>query len=171
MDGQALDQAWLASWSDDVNRALKPFLATFETTQGYAPDDNRITEAREGQPVSEVTTHPYLPAALTGFYQAIHEVLLPDIGNGYFVHPLDHVLNELTQQGLVSLPDSTPGVVFGSDGGGILHATSHSGTIYRSRAASRDSDFELVATDLGEFLDQLRQVVKRFVATGQPGWL
>jgi hypothetical protein len=171
MDAHAPDQAWLAFWRDDINRALKPLLATFESTYGYAPDDNRITEAREGQPLGEVTADPDMPPTLTGIYQAIHEVSLPDIGNGYFIHPLDHVLNELTQQGPVRLTDSTLGVVFGSDGGGILYAASHSGTIYRSQVASRDSDFELIATDLRDFLDQLRQAVKRFIATGQPGWL
>jgi hypothetical protein len=171
MDTRTPDQAWLASWRDDIGHALAPLLATFETTYGYPPGDNRIIAAGEGRPVGEAAIHPGLPLVLNRFYRTIHEVLLPDIGNGYFIHPLDHVLNELTRQGPVRLVESTPGVVFGSDGGGILYAADHSGTIYRSRAASRNSGFELVAPDLSSFLDQLRQAVKRFVATGQPGWL
>ncbi|MFI7121874.1 hypothetical protein [Amycolatopsis sp. NPDC049868] len=170
MNALTLDQAWLTSWRDDINRALTPLLATFENTYGYPPGENRVAPAGDRPPARE-STLPDMPVTLTVFYRTIHEVLLPDIGNGYFVHPLDHVLNELTEQGPVSLPESTQGVVFGSDGGGILYAIRHDGTIYRSQVASSDVDFDPLATDLTDFLDQLRQATMRFIATGQPGWL
>jgi hypothetical protein len=62
-------------------------------------------------------------------------------------------------------------VVFGSDGGGILYAIGPSGTIHRSQAASRDGDFEPIATDLCDLLDQRCRAIIRFIATGRPGRL
>ncbi|OKA03035.1 hypothetical protein ATP06_0238310 [Amycolatopsis regifaucium] len=171
MNAHTLDQAWLTSWRNDINRALTSLLTTFEATYGYPPGENRIAPAGDRPSARESNSHPDPPATLTVFYRTIHEVLLPDIGNGYFVHPLDHVLNELTKQGPVCLPESTQGVVFGSDGGGILYAISQGGTIYRSRVASRDFDFAPLTPDLTDFLDQLRHATIRFIANGQPGWL
>src|ERR1700712_3810762 len=121
MNALTLDQAWLTSWRDDINLALTPLLATFENTYGYPPGENRIAPAGDRSTDRESNLHPDMSAALTVFYRTIHEVVLSDIGNGYFVHLLDHVLNELTEQGPVYLAESTQGVVFGSDGGGILY--------------------------------------------------
>ena len=78
---------------------------------------------------------------------------------------------KLAYAGPARLCGSASGVVFASDGGGILYAIAPAGTIYRSSAASRDSSFELIATDLTSFLDQLCQAVMRFIATGEPGQL
>jgi hypothetical protein len=61
------------------------------------------------------------------------------------------------------------GVFFASDGGGIQYAIATGGTVHRSTAATRAGDFEPVAADLQDFLDQLRRAVIRFVETGQPG--
>jgi hypothetical protein len=171
MSAHSLDQAWLASWRDELNHALEPLLATFENTYGYPPGDNQITGPGDGQTARKINTHPDTAPDLTPFYKAIHEVRLPDIGNGYFIHPAGHVLEELTHAGPVRLHESAPGVVFASDGGGILYAIAPDGMIYRSKAASRDSGFELITTDLTSFLDQLRQAVMRFIATGEPGQL
>ncbi|HEU5357115.1 MAG TPA: hypothetical protein VFU65_21775 [Actinocrinis sp.] len=52
--------------------------------------------------------------------------------------------------------------------GGIHFAIATDGTVHRSTAASRDSDFHPVAADLQDFLDQLRAAAIRFVETGQP---
>lgn len=112
------DQA-LAAWCDDSNRSIEPLPVTFESDRGYPPGVNRVVEAGEGRRGGEAAARADLPPALAMFYRTIHEVLLPDVGNGYFVHPLDHVLDELTRLGPVRLPGSCPGVVFGSDGGGI----------------------------------------------------
>jgi hypothetical protein len=171
MGAVCLDQAWLIRWRDELNHALEPFLAAFETRYGYPPGDNRITSPDDGRTARKINAHPETAADLTPFYQVIYEVLLPDIGNGYFIHPAGHVLDELAYAGPARLGGFTPGVVFASDGGGILYAIAPAGTIYRSSAASRDSGFELIATDLTSFLDQLRLEVMRFIATGEPGQL
>lgn len=166
-----LDQAWLTSWRDELNRALERFLAAFEGRYGYRPGDNRITGPGDDQTARKINAHPDTAPDLTPFYQVIYEVLLPDIGNGYFIHPAGHVLDELAHAGPARLGASASGVVFASDGGGILYAIGADGTIYRSDAASRDSGFEVIAADLASFLDQLRQAVMRFIATGEPGQL
>jgi hypothetical protein len=62
-------------------------------------------------------------------------------------------------------------VIFASDGGGILYAVTPDGAIFRSAVASRDSAFERIAADLTAFLDQLRDAVMTFIATGEPGGL
>jgi hypothetical protein len=164
VNADSLDQDWLASWSNEINQALKPFLATFEATYGYPPGDNLIRTA-------EASHHPNLAHPLDDLYEAIHELSLPDIGNGYFIHPADHVFGDLEDQGPVGLADSGSGTVFASDGGGILYAITGNGTIHRSHAASRDSGFDLIANNLGDFLTQLRRAVITFIHTGEPGKL
>jgi len=171
MGADHLDQAWLTSWRDELDRALEPFLAAFESRYGYPPGDNRITSPDDGPTARKINAHPDTAPDLTLFYQVIYEVLLPDIGNGYYIHPAGHLLDELVYAGPARLGGSVSGVVFASDGGGILYAIAPVGTIYRSTAASRDSGFEVIATDLTSFLDQLRQAVMRFIATGEPGQL
>ena len=171
MSAHPLDQAWLTTWRDELNTALGPLLATFESTYGYPPDDNQVAPPDDDQESQKISTYPDTAPDLIQFYKAIHQVLLPDIGNGYFIHPADHVLAELAHAGPVRLRESTPGVVFASDGGGILYAIAPDGAIYRSAAASRDSGFKLIATDLTSFLNQIRQAVMRFIATGEPGQL
>ena len=171
MGADRLDQAWLTLWRDELNRALEPFLAAFEGRYGYPPGGNRITGPGDGRTARKIDAHPDTAPDLTPFYQVIYEVLLPDIGNGYFIHPASHVLDDLAYAGPVRLAGAASGVVFASDGGGILYAIAAAGAIYHSKAASRESGFELIAADLASFLDHFRQAVMRFIATGEPGRL
>ncbi|GAA2542956.1 hypothetical protein GCM10010435_08500 [Winogradskya consettensis] len=145
-----MDPQWLAAWRDDLDGRLRPFVAGFERAHGYAPGDNRIVAATSGE------SGAALPDSLAGFYRVIEEVSLPDVGNGYFIHSADHDFS---------------GGVFASDGGGILFAVRADGTVWRSVTASQDGDFEPVAEDLEDFLDQLRRAVIRFIETGEPGSL
>lgn len=111
-----------------------------------------------------------LPPALVSFYQIIGAVVLPDIGNGHFIHSAEAVLNQLQEEGTVKV-GGADAVVFASNGGGVLYAITPTGAIHRSSTASRDSDFELVATDLAGYLGGLRGVVSEFIRTGDPGKL
>jgi hypothetical protein len=172
MNAHPLDRPWLHAWCDELNTDLRSFLNSFERIYGYPPDDNKITTVAGGDSAStrQLSTHPAVSPALSDFYTVIENVTLPDIGNGYFVHPARHVLDDLTHDGPVRVGQSGA-VIFGSDGGGILFAISPDGTIHRSHTASRDSDFKVIATDLHDFLDQLRQAATRFIQTRQPGSL
>ncbi|RFS82098.1 hypothetical protein D0T12_28020 [Actinomadura spongiicola] len=159
----------LTSWRAEIERMLGPFLTGFEDSLGYPPGDNHIRE-----PDLHVVGSPRLrelPPALAAFYQVIGEVVLPDIGNGHFVHAAEDVLDQLREEGAVDVCDGVGAVVFASNGGGVLYAIDSTGAILRSHAASRDSAFEPVATDLADYLHQLLGVVAEFVRTGDPGKL
>ncbi|WP_336204017.1 hypothetical protein [Nonomuraea sp. LPB2021202275-12-8] len=110
MSADVLGTAWPASWRGEIDRALKPLMTGFENTYGHPPGDNLIIEAGEGSPPRQS-----LPRALTVFYRVIHEVSLPDIGNGYFIHAADHVHDELEQLGPVRLNRTDQGLVFASE--------------------------------------------------------
>jgi hypothetical protein len=83
-------------------------------------------------------------------------VVLADVGNAYFIHPASHVLRDLTEGGSVPLGDAGTGALFASDGGGIHFVIATDGAVYRSTAATRDSDFRPVAADLQDLLEQLK---------------
>jgi hypothetical protein len=103
--------------------------------------------------------------ALLSLYAVIDSVSLPDIGNGYFIHPPSAVAAHLDAYGAVPLEDGDHGIVFGSDGGGTLFAVSAAGTVHRSRTASWNGEFSVVAASLSDFLEQLREVTGQFAPT------
>ncbi|MBM2622000.1 hypothetical protein JIG36_41510 [Actinoplanes sp. LDG1-06] len=88
----------------------------------------------------------------------IEEVIMSDIGNGFFIHAPDRGLDA-----------GAAGMVFASNGGGILYATAPDNTVTRSSAASTDSDFQPVAATLREFLGQVLAAAAHFAATKEPG--
>ncbi|WBO61484.1 hypothetical protein [Streptomyces camelliae] len=101
----------------------------------------------------------------------IDSVSLPDIGNGYFIHPPSTVTAYLDEYGAVPLKNGDHGIVFGSDGGGNLFALAANGTVHKSRTASWNDEFYAVAASLRDFLEQLHDVIDQFAATGHPGAL
>ncbi|MQY04555.1 hypothetical protein [Actinomadura macrotermitis] len=156
---RTLDVAWLTSWSSEINQALAPFLAGFMNRFGYPPGDNLVRVADQGA----VSTEP--PPPLDAFYRVIDAVLLPDIGNGCFVHPADQVVGELREQGTVRLGEEARGIIFASDG--ALRLITGAGVIYRSRTASRDSEFVPIGEDLRDYLEQLRHAVFGFIRSAE----
>ncbi|MGI5170067.1 hypothetical protein ACQEU3_37520 [Spirillospora sp. CA-253888] len=164
MSDSPIDITGPAAWRAEIELMLGPLMARFEDTFGYPPGDNRIRDPDPGS-----AERRGLPPPLATFYQVIGEVALPDIGNGHFVHAAGAVLCQLREEGPVRVADGVDGVVFASNGGGILYAIDAAGAVHRSHVASRDGDFAPIATDLAEYLDRLREVVAEFVATGDPG--
>ena len=109
---------------------------------------------------------------LLTFYESIGEVVLPDVGNGCFVHSARDVLDRLAEDGAVFLPeaDDPHGMVIASNGGGNLYVADWGGAIHRSRTASmEDAEFDKIADSVPEFLDHMRNCVVRFVKTGATG--
>lgn len=172
----------LLAWRAEVQTTLRPLLPRFEQTFGYPPGGNELAGPADPADVASLATHddPRVPDDLLVFYQVIGEVWLPDVGNGYFIHRPDLVLGHAT--GLVRrVTGRHTGavVVFGSDGGGTLYAlAAGSGSpVYRlppdriveGTYASDQDGFRAVAGNLWGFLDQLRDAVQRFAATGEPG--
>ncbi|EWM18012.1 hypothetical protein [Kutzneria sp. 744] len=165
------DPAWLAAWRHDINTVTQTLVADFENRFGYPPGRNDVDEPgpAELDAARQLAEHSAAAEPLVRFYRHIGEVVLADVGNAYFIHPAAHVVDDLASSGPIRLGPRDRGVVFASDGGGIHFAIATSGAVHRSAAASRDSDFHLVADGLQDFLDRLRRAVVRFVETGRPG--
>ncbi|MFD6423911.1 hypothetical protein [Streptomyces sp. NPDC060198] len=173
MDRPPYSTAWLARWRQEIGDVVGAMLLTFEETHGFAPGDNRVRVADEDdrRAARDVAREPLASGDLLTFYESVGEVALPDVGNGYFVHPARELLRRLSEEGAVFVPeaDDPHGVVIGSDGGGGLFVADRGGAVHRTRTASPGgSEFDRVADDLQEFLELLRAAVVRFAETGEP---
>jgi hypothetical protein len=166
-----LDAAHLLTWRAEITETLDGMQASFEATYGYPPDTNEVTVPDQDglEAARQLAARPHVPAPLATFYRTIAQAQLPDVGNGYFILTAAFVVDDLDQLGPINLHAAGPGVFFAADGGGIYFTIAADGTVHRSATASRTSTFEQVAFNLGDFLDQLRRAVIRFVTTGQPG--
>ncbi|MFI6849956.1 hypothetical protein OG535_07935 [Kitasatospora sp. NBC_00085] len=116
----------------------------------------------------QLKDHPSVAPTLIAFYDTIFEAALPGIDTGHFIHSPHHVLNDLAEYGLVPVADHVIGIVFGSDGGGNLLAVDPSGAIHRSTSASWSGDFDAVATNLVDFLEQLQRNINDFAGARLP---
>ncbi|MYS69589.1 hypothetical protein GTY88_03970 [Streptomyces sp. SID5926] len=142
---------------------LQQTLAHFEAAYGYPPGDNDVFVADDqSRAMAARLEDAAVPAALVTFYSSIAELQLPDIDHGYFIHSPDLVLDHLAEYGPVRLTDDRTGIVFGSDGGGILFALDQSGQVHRSTTASWFDEFELAAPSLTQFLEQLHRATAVF---------
>jgi hypothetical protein len=175
MEDGPLSVAWLSRWRSEIGSALRTLTSAFEEKYGYPAGANQIRtpDAADLAAASDLAGEPLTPDDLATFYRSIGEVQLEDVGNAYFIHPADLVLAQLRTDGPIRLSDTNdaPGMVIASDGGGILFAVDTIGSVYRSSAASTDSDFVKVADSLREFLDLIHRSTIRFIDTGQPGYL
>ncbi|MFH8485007.1 SMI1/KNR4 family protein [Streptomyces longisporoflavus] len=176
MDRLSYSAAWLSQWRAEITDAVDAMAATFEETYGFPAGDNEVRLADEDDSRAVRAYAREMPGAddLLTFYQSIGEVLLPDVGNGFFLHSARDVLRRVEEEGHVFLPmaDDPHGTVIGSNGGGILFVADRGGVIHRSRTASTDGgEFDRIADTLPDFLDLIRRSVVRFVETGEPGCL
>lgn len=175
MEDGPLSAALLSRWRSDVDSALKTLTSAFEEKYGYPAGTNEIKtpDAAGLTAASNLAGEPLASRDLATFYRSIGEVQLTDVGNAYFIHPADVVLDQLRTDGPVRLGDTkdAQGIVIASDGGGILFAIDGGGSVYRSTAASTDSNFDKVADSLRDFLGLIHRSVVRFIDTGEPGYL
>lgn len=174
MDPYSYSAAWLSQWRDEITHAVRSMISTFEETYGYEPRTNEVrVAAGEDLAAARDYSREFLGFEdLLTFYESIGEVALPDVGNGYFVHPARDVLDRLAEEGPVFIPeaDDPHGMVIASNGGGILYVADWGGAIHRSRTATvDDSEFDRVADNLPDFLDHMRRSVVHFVETGATG--
>ncbi|MFE2316503.1 hypothetical protein ACFXC8_25800 [Streptomyces sp. NPDC059441] len=174
MDQLSYSAAWLSRWRDEITGAVNSMMSTFEETYGYEPGTNEVRVAGEEDLRA---AHDYGREVLgfedlLTFYESIGEVVLPDVGNGYFIHSARDVLHRLAEEGPVFVPeaDDPHGMVIASNGGGVLYVADWGGAIHRSRSASLDdAEFDKLADDLPQFLDHIRRCVVSFVETGATG--
>ncbi|MGC7102124.1 hypothetical protein ACPZ19_46275 [Amycolatopsis lurida] len=168
MNANSLDPQWLRAWATDITAHLQSVLAAFDTYYPFPPGENEVIltshDHRDG--LETLRTHPVPPDLIT-FYGTINEVVMADIGNAYFIHAPTLVLAHLASYSL--LHNAADGIIFATDGGGTFFVIGQDGTIHRSLTASTETGFEPIATDLRDFLEQLRDTVTRFVTTKEPG--
>ncbi|MFJ9847317.1 hypothetical protein ACIRYZ_44220 [Kitasatospora sp. NPDC101155] len=170
MNTDSLDPNWIRDWAAAVTAHLQSVLAAFDTYYPFPPGENEVVLAAPDQldSLDALRAQPATPPDLVTFYKVINEVAMPDIGNAFFIHAADATISQLSD-GPALLNDGDAGTIFASNGGGILYAIGRDSRVHRSHAASPDSDFEPIATNLRDFLEQLRDAVAHFAATGTPG--
>ncbi|MBG7702575.1 SMI1/KNR4 family protein [Streptomyces sp. MC1] len=148
----------------------------FERRHGFPPGSNEVRPAdRDDQAAARALAQAALiPADLVAFYDSVGDVTWADVGNGYFLDPASDVLLRLQEYGAVDVGANQkgPGLVIGSNGGGLSYVVSPDGSVHRTRTASLDEpELDKVADDLRQFLELLEQSLTRFVADGEPGSL
>lgn len=171
-----MDGAYIRRWREDVTVCLDRPLPGFEVRFGYPPGRHTV-----GGPAGEEELAWLAGTRLSGdlleWYRQAREVSLPDIGNGYFLHEPGLVARrEVT---LVRGRFAAEVIMFASDGGGTLFAVDAvtGSPVYRLPAGeivagvyrSDHPQFDVVATNLTEFLDRLRDAVEVFAVTGAAG--
>lgn len=167
-DPDELRGEWLEAWARRTGAFAVTFAEQFESRFGYPPGDHLVEPTPAAAREASANTAG-LPEDLLTFYRHVAEVSLPDLGSGYFVHPVD-----LTAAGMSGdLPTRITGsrtdsvVVFGSDGGGALFAlsTSDGSTVYRLPPSGVEGDVytegsipcEVVGIGLASFLSFLEE--------------
>ncbi|MFF1687709.1 MULTISPECIES: hypothetical protein [unclassified Streptomyces] len=174
MDQLSYSAAWLSRWRDEITGAVNSMMSTFEETYGYEPGANEVRVAGEEdlRAARDYGREALGFEDLLTFYESVGEVVLPDVGNGYFIHSARDVLHRLAEEGPVFVPeaDDPLGMVIASNGGGLLYVADWGGAIHRSRSASLDdAEFDRVADDLPQFLDHIRRCVVRATHSFAPG--
>lgn len=157
MPKQSLDADWVRAWRDRANTALFDLTQSFLPKHGFPPGHNAVTPATDDshRATDALADLAPIPSDLTTFYSVVSEAALPDVDNGYFVHPPTMVAEQFRENGSASINGEWSALVFASDGGGCLFAIGDSGQVWKSATASWSSDFDLVAADLQEFLEGL----------------
>jgi hypothetical protein len=174
-----VDREWLDKWRVSVTALLAELLGTFGQRFGFEPGVNAVAPPASAEAVASLAALRPAPAGeLLFFYGSIGEVSLPDVGNGYFIHPPRLVAGQARAGGprRIGPPFDVDVVAFASDGGGALYAlpAGGAGPVYRLRdcailegvALAGTGGAEAVAGDLQEFLQHLKLAVETFTSTG-----
>ncbi|MEV0622007.1 hypothetical protein AB0I81_52430 [Nonomuraea sp. NPDC050404] len=113
-------------WIDEMSALATRFVAGFEAAYGYVPGGNYVSRATgDGGDALAGALGDGSARDLVEFYARVEEVCLADVGSGYFVHPVDHVVHGMLGDAKPTRVVSTRNreiVAFGSDGGGALFA-------------------------------------------------
>jgi hypothetical protein len=167
----------VAEWKAAVRAQLDQLGAVFEQRFGFPFDEesNFVSDAEKAVPAGGAETA--LPPDLAQFYEEIGEVSLPDINNGYFIHPAAR-LPAAADWGLptrVDVESIGDVATFGSDGGGgFLCMERRTGSIYHLPPGELVGGVysgglggpRKIADDFPSFLQRLLVVIREFVTSG-----
>ncbi len=161
MVGARLDAEWLRGWCEQADAELATLMQSFQPRHGFEPGSNLVALATEKshRATDALVELTPIPSDLTTMYWVIDEVSLPDVENGYFVHPASLVADHFREYGAVQIDGEEPALVFASDGGGHLFALAGSGQVWRSTTASWFDQFDLAAGGLQEFFEGLARQI------------
>ncbi|MFD5326888.1 hypothetical protein [Streptomyces sp. NPDC127092] len=162
MADERLDAEWLRGWCGQASAALAKLMQSFHARYGFEPGRNAVVLATEEshQATGALVELTPIPSDLTTMYWVIDEVSLPDVENGYFVHPASLVADHFREYGAVRIDGEEPALVFASDGGGHLFALAGSGRVWKSTTASWFDQFDLAAASLQEFFAGLARQIR-----------
>jgi len=167
----------VAEWKTAVRAQLTQLGAVFEQRFGYPLDEDSNFVSDADQETLAGVSEAAFPPALAEFYAEVGEVSLPDINNGYFIHPADRLL-VAADWGLpvrVDVGEIGDVATFGSDGGGgFFCASRRSGVIYHLPPGELvDGVYSgglggtrVVGENLESFLRRLLVVIREFVTQG-----
>ena len=168
----------LSEWIRETSRLSVSFTSSFEARFGYPPGENAVVAlpTRDVEAVAQALKAAGVRGDLLDLYRQVEVVSLPDVGIGLFVHAAGNVIEGMTAgvhptRIIGSVSDEV--TVFGSDGGGALFALSasqdkvyklHGGSLVGSIYQVDDSNAEIVARGLWEFLEYLRGELSQAVS-------
>jgi hypothetical protein len=168
----------IAEWKADLRAQLDHLATVFEERFGYPleEDSNFVRDADQGVQVQGGGALPL--QTLAEFYAEVGEVSLPDVHNGYFIHPASRLPASIDWGLPVRVDVGSIGDVatFGSDGGGGLFcvALADAAVYYLPPGQIVDGIYsggmgapKRIATDFADFLQRLLAVTREFVVTGQ----
>jgi hypothetical protein len=173
----------MAEWKADLRAQLEQLATVFQERFGYPLEEggNFVRDPDQGVHVDD-RDEVSAPPALAEFYAEVAEVSLPDVYNGYFIHPVSR-LAESIEWGLpvrVEVGSIGDVATFGSDGGGGLFCVALAGgeVYYLPPGRIVDGVYSggmdvpgRIATDFADFLRRLLFVTREFVATGETSGL
>ncbi|MBC9819698.1 hypothetical protein [Terrabacter sp. MAHUQ-38] len=155
----------LDAWVDRVRHSTSQLLEGFEERLGYPPDRNVVITApgRDGSRLSGQLKHDAVaPPSVLEFFDAIEEVSLPDVWNGYFLGPVSRLIAthaERAPRWLMLDGRQVEILVIGSDGGGALYVvgTDEDGAVFRVEEGAVTDGVLRAATE-----DQIRRLSTTF---------
>lgn len=157
----------LSDWIDDISTLCAAFQRDFTERYGYPPDDHYVKVQEPGTP----RPADLRSETLANFYATIFEVSLPDLDNGYFIHPAESATSDVHPTRISGAVEDSI-TVFGSDGGGALFALSdtkpvvyrlHGGALIGTVYDVDGSGAEEFTSSFSQFLDFLRDRLRREV--------
>ncbi|MFJ8134336.1 SMI1/KNR4 family protein [Streptomyces hydrogenans] len=164
MPGERLDAQWVRTWREQTDAALTKLMQSFLPTHGFPPSHNAVMLATDDshQATDALMDLTPIPSDLTTLYWVISEASLPDVDNGYFIHSPATVAEHFHEHGPAPIDGESIALVFASDGGGRLFAIGDNGQVWKSTTASCSDYFEVTASSLQDFLEQLgRQIANQ----------
>lgn len=159
-------------WCAEMRQAIECYMRHLQAVYGdlLRLDPDTVTDEVDPAALARARKlDPPFPQSLVEFYAVISAVDLGQLYNGYFVHPLDRVLDSLRCD---DIPAWVPGlttermVVFATDGGGRMFAAGFdTGTVFRlpvggtaNRVYEGSTDSigpDAIAKDVPDFLTRM----------------